>query len=218
MTLAFTHFATLQIPMEKTEPKQRRKPRQARAVAKYNAILDASARVLDNVGFRNATMSEISLESGLPYATIYQYFSCKEDIYLGWLERFMEQSFFELASLIRNAPGEKLDRHIEIAARYALQQIAHNRVMLGKLINGMSLISSRLVMLMEDKTMAWIRKAYGERIEQTENARLLANMLTAARAGNGYWLMLVLNSKREIDIAAETRNITALMKALLLNP
>lgn len=218
MTLAFTHFATLQILMEKTEPKQRRKPRQARAVAKYNAILDASARVLDNVGFRNATMSEISLESGLPYATIYQYFSCKEDIYLGWLERFMEQSFFELASLIRNAPGGKLDRHIEIAARYALQQIAHNRVTLGKLINGMSLISSRLVMLMEDKTMAWIRKAYGERIEQTENARLLANMLTAARAGNGYWLMLVLNSKREIDIAAETRNITALMKALLLNP
>lgn len=204
--------------MEKTETKQRRKPRQARAIAKYNSILDAGARVLDNVGFRNATMSEISLESGLPYATIYQYFGCKEDIYLAWLERFMEESFFELATLIRNAPGGNLDRHIEIAARYALQQIAHNRVTLGKLINGMSLISSRLVMLMEEKAMTWIRKAYGERIEQAENARLLANMLTAARAGNGYWLMLVLNTKREIDIAAETRNIAALMKALLLNP
>lgn len=204
--------------MEKTDTKQRRKPKQARAIAKYNAILDASARVLDQVGFRNATMSEISLESGQPYATIYQYFGCKEDIYLAWLERFMEDSFFELATLVRNSPGANLDQHIEVSARYALQQIAHNRQTLGKLINGMSLISSQLVIVMEEKSMEWIRKAYGDHLEQIQHSRLLDNMLTAARAGNGYWLMLVLNTKREIDIPAETRNIAALMKALLFNP
>ena len=40
-------------------------------------------------------------------------------------------------------------------------------------------------------------------------------MLTAARAGNGYWLMLVLNSKREINIERETKNYSALIRALL---
>ncbi len=203
--------------MEKTPEKQRRKPRQERSIAKYNAILDASARVLHDVGFRNATMSEICLESGQPYATIYQYFGCKEDIYLGWLERFMEQSFVELTRLIRNASGGSLERHIEIAAHYSLQQIACHKITLGKLINGLSLISSRLVEMMEASTMNWIRNAYGERIEQEHNVHLMANMLTAARAGNGYWLMLVLNTKREIDIPGETRHITNLMKALLLS-
>ncbi len=201
--------------MEKDKQKQRRKPKQARAVEKYNAILDASARVLENVGYRRATMSEIHLESGLPYATIYQYFGSKEDVYQAWLERFMEVSIFELATLIRNAPAGDIERHIEIAVRYSLQQIHRNRKPLARLINGMSLISSRLVELMEERSAEWIRQALGAEMSQYDNPRLLDNMVTAARAGNGYWLMLVLNSKREIDIEQETKNYSALIRALL---
>ncbi|HVK98241.1 MAG TPA: TetR/AcrR family transcriptional regulator [Dongiaceae bacterium] len=201
--------------MEKDKQKQRRKPKQARAVEKYNAILDASARVLQTVGYRNATMSEIHLESGHPYATIYQYFGSKEDVYLAWLERFMEISIFELARLIRNTPKHDLDQYIEVAVRYSLQQILSNRNTLGKLINGMSLISSRLVELMEDRSTQWIEQALGPTIRRSDNPRLLDNMATAARAGNGYWLMLVLNNKREIDIEQETKNFSALIKALL---
>lgn len=201
--------------MEKDKQKQRRKPKQARAVEKYNAILDASARVLESVGYRRATMSEIHLESGHPYATIYQYFSCKEDVYLGWLERFMEVSIFELATLIRNAPKGDLDRYIEIAVRYSLEQIVSNQKTLGKLINGMSLISSQLVEIMEEKSVQWIEQALGPEMSKYDNPRLLQNMVTAARAGNGYWLMLVLNSKREINFEQETKNYAALIKALL---
>ena len=112
---------------QKDPKKQRRKPQQARAVAKYNAILDASARVLQQQGYRRASMSEIHLESGHPYATIYQYFGSKEDVYLGWLERFMETSIFELASRIRSAPKGNLDQTIDIAVRYSLEQILSNR-------------------------------------------------------------------------------------------
>lgn len=201
--------------MEKDQPKQRRKPKQARALDKYNAILDASARVLEDVGYRRATMSEIHLESGHPYATIYQYFGSKEDVYRAWLERFMEVSIFELARLIRDAPRDDLDQYIEIAVRYSLQQILSNRQTLGKLINGMSLISSHLVELMEDRSAQWIEQALGPAMRHYDNPRLLENVVTAARAGNGYWLMLVLNNKREIDIEQETKNYSALIKALL---
>ena len=79
----------------------------------------------------------------------------------------------------------------------------------------MSLISSRLVELMEEKSAQWIADALGPAMGALNNPRLQENMLTAARAGNGYWLMLVLNNKRDIDIERETQNYSALIKALL---
>lgn len=201
--------------MKKLDKKQRRKPKQARAVEKYNVILDASARVLESVGYRRATMSEIHLESGYPYATIYQYFGNKEEVYLAWLERFLEISQFELARLIRNAPRNDLDQYIEIAVRYSLQQILSHRRTLGRLINGMSLISTRLVEMMEARSAQWIEEALGPVLRGNDNPKMRENWVTAARAGNGYWLMLVLNSKADINIEKETRNYSALIKALL---
>lgn len=201
--------------MKKTDKKQRRKPRQARALEKYNAILDASARVLESVGYRRATMSEIHLESGYPYATIYQYFGNKEEVYLAWLERFLERSQFELGRLIRNAPRNDLDQYIEIAVRYSLQQILTHRKTLGRLINGMSLISTHLVEMMEARSAQWIEEALGPVLRRYDDPDMRENWATAARAGNGYWLMLVLNSKATIDIERETRNYSALIKALL---
>ena len=79
----------------------------------------------------------------------------------------------------------------------------------------MSLISSRLVELMEEKSAQWIADALAPAMGALNNPRLQENMLTAARAGNGYWLMLVLNNKRDIDIERETQNYSALIKALL---
>lgn len=201
--------------MEKPKKKQRRKPRQARAIEKYNEILDASARVLESMSYRRVTMSEIHLESNHPYATIYQYFGSKEEVYLAWLDRFLEVSIFELQRLLRSAPQQDLDQYVEIAVRYSLQQLVQNRKTLARLINGMSLISTRLVEVMEERSALWIEQAFGPAMQRLDNPRLRENMVTAARAGNGYWLMLVLNSKRVIDIEQETRNYSALIKALL---
>lgn len=201
--------------MEKDKPIQRRRPKQARAVQKYNAILDASARVLQQVGYRRATMSEIHLESGQAYATIYQYFSNKEDIYLAWLERFMRNSMFELSDRVHTTASAGLGAHIDMSVRFALEQIVQHRLTLGRLINGLSLVSSRLVERIEDMNREWIQQVFGGPPVTPEKAALLEKMQTATRAGNGYWLMLVLNTKREIDIEKESRNVTALIKALL---
>ncbi|HET8705053.1 MAG TPA: helix-turn-helix domain-containing protein [Pseudomonadales bacterium] len=201
--------------MEKDKKIQRRKPKQARAEQKYNAILDASARVLQAVGYRRATMSEIHLESGYPYATIYQYFSNKEDIYLAWLERFMRNALLELSDELQRAGALDLNERIDLSVRFVLTQIVQHRPTVGRLLNGMSLVSSRLVEWLEDKSLEWIHLAFGPQVSEPHNAALLEKMLTATRVGNGYWLMLVLNTKREINIQTESQNVAALVKALL---
>ena len=63
---------------------QRRIPKQARALAKYESILDACTRVLTEQGYRKTTVTELSLESDVPIATLYQYFQNKDAILVAW--------------------------------------------------------------------------------------------------------------------------------------
>lgn len=69
----------------------RRKPKQKRALEKYEAILDACTVVLQEKGYKQTTVLEISLESEVAIPTIYQYFSSKEEIFDVWVERVTEQ-------------------------------------------------------------------------------------------------------------------------------
>ncbi|HBO94537.1 MAG: hypothetical protein CMK83_17810 [Pseudomonadales bacterium] len=199
------------------QPRKRRRPQQARAIKKYNEILDASARVLENLGFQQATMSEIHLESGHPYATIYQYFSNKEDVYLAWLERFMDEAIFELAHRVAKTPGTDLTQRIELGVHYSLQQIITHRHTLEKLLNGMSLVTSRMVEHLEDKSRRLIQQAFARQLQASPDDALFEQLLTATRAGNGYWLMLMLNTRHDIHLERETRNVTSLIRALLAN-
>lgn len=203
--------------MNSTPPRHRRRPKQARSIKKYNEILDASARVLEEVGFQSATMSEIHLESGHPYATIYQYFSNKDDIYLAWLDRFMDEAIFELVNRAAEAPGTNLSQRIEVSVRYSLEQIIAHRHTLEKLLNGLSLVSSRMVQHLERKSHSLILQTFGQQLASRRDDALIEKLMTAARAGNGYWLMLMLNTRHEIELERETRNVTALIKALLFN-
>ena len=193
----------------------RRKPRQARAVLKYNEILDAAARVLDHLDYKDTTMSEIHLESGHPYATIYQYFGCKEDIYLAWIERFTDRVIFELTDRIRRMDTHDFEHHLEISVHYSLEQIAEQRAVLGKLLNGMALVSTRMGEHLEEKTREWIIQTMGQQMELPQNREPLETLLTAARATNGYWLMLMLNTRQDINIQQETRRVISLIKSLL---
>lgn len=193
----------------------RRKPKQARSIRKYNDILDAGARLLEQLEYSDITMSEIHLESGHPYATIYQYFGNKEDIFQAWIERFMETVIFELSDRIRRTDRHDFESQLEISVRYSLEQITAQRLILEKLLNGMALVSSRMVEHLEEKTREWIIQAFGQQMELPRNNEPLEKLLTAARATNGYWIMLMLNTRREIDIEQESRRVGSLIKALL---
>ncbi len=69
----------------------RRIPKQQRALAKYEAVLDACTVVLAEYGYEKTTVMELSLTSGVAVPTIYQYFPNKESIFVAWLDRTIDQ-------------------------------------------------------------------------------------------------------------------------------
>lgn len=202
--------------MKKTEQKQRRKPKQQRAMQKYNEILDTAAQVLSTQTYQAATMQEISLESGHPYATIYQYFSNKEDIFIAWLERFIDNSLFGLSHIILDNPESEFDAYVEAAVYKALSETLKHQQTLRKLFDNMPMITSRLIELMEARALTWLRETFGFDVSAKELTPMEQSLLTTVRAGNGYWLQIVMNPRREINIENESRNFSALVKALMI--
>lgn len=82
---------------KQSAPQLRRKPKQARALAKYNAVLDACTQVLAEHGYKKTTILELSLASDVAVPTIYQYFPNKESIFVTWLDDAIDQILVELA-------------------------------------------------------------------------------------------------------------------------
>lgn len=60
----------------------RRSPQQARAVVTREAIFEASIQILEGEGEGAFNTNRIAQKAGVSVGTLYQYFSCKEDILL----------------------------------------------------------------------------------------------------------------------------------------
>ena len=60
-----------------------------------NAIIEAATRVFLENGFEKTTMSDIAMQVGLSKATIYGYFSTKEDLFLEAMSALGETLFAE---------------------------------------------------------------------------------------------------------------------------
>jgi AcrR family transcriptional regulator len=59
---------------------QRRRPRQARARATYDSILEAAVQVLERDGPRGLTTNRVAQRAGVSVGTLYQYFPDKAAI------------------------------------------------------------------------------------------------------------------------------------------
>jgi len=67
-------------------------PRRAREIARTRQdILDAAARAFANRGFNSATMQDIAREAGYTAASLYSYFSSKEEIIRSLLQSIMAE-------------------------------------------------------------------------------------------------------------------------------
>ena len=214
-TLGFCNFFGDRSAMTKNVKIQRRMPKQARAVRKYNEILDTSARVLLSLGYQQATMQEISLESGHPYATIYQYFANKEAIYEAWLERFINESLYGLSAIIQAQSTVDIDRYIDESVRHALTVTARHQPVLDQLFRNMPMTPTRLVELMEQRTWLWLSDAFGLDLVNDIYSATHRKILTAVRAGNGYWLQLTLNAPKAMNLDEEVVQFATLVKAIM---
>ncbi len=73
------------------EPGARRVPTQERSRRRVVAILDAAARLVVQQGVEALTTRDIAEAAGVPVASLYQYFSDKEDVLLALAARDMDE-------------------------------------------------------------------------------------------------------------------------------
>lgn len=66
---------------------RRRKPSQARSRRAVEAIIQASAQVLELRGYQGATTNRIAERAGVSVGTLYQYFTNKDEIFNALIER-----------------------------------------------------------------------------------------------------------------------------------
>jgi AcrR family transcriptional regulator len=83
----------------------RKQPRQARAQTTLNAILEATALILDREGFDAATTTRIAEVAGVSVGSLYQYFSHRDAI----LTALQDREFTRALELMENVLA---DRHL----------------------------------------------------------------------------------------------------------
>ena len=96
----------------KDERRQRRRPRQARSRATWEAILEAASQILERRGAAALNTNAVAERAGVSIGTLYQYFADKRAILLAAAER-------ELAA---GAPGDDRRRRALIEALVAMLQ------------------------------------------------------------------------------------------------
>ena len=69
----------------------RKKPRQDRSRATVDAILEATARVLVEVGYERASTNRIARVAGVSIGSLYQYFPGKEALVAALVERHVDR-------------------------------------------------------------------------------------------------------------------------------
>lgn len=77
--------------MGRAEP--RKQPRQARAQATVDAIVQAATHLLVSDGFHNLSTNRIAAHAGVSIGSLYQYFPNKEAVVALVVERFAERQF-----------------------------------------------------------------------------------------------------------------------------
>ena len=82
-----TRIPEAHLRAENLELKQRRRPKQARAVSTYEAILIAAAHILDRHGEAAFTTNKVADRAGVSIGSLYQYFKNKQDILVALAER-----------------------------------------------------------------------------------------------------------------------------------
>mgnify|MGYP001820185411 CR=1 FL=1 len=116
-------------PMKKpsTGQNQRRKPSQARSRQSVDTVVEASAQVLEQCGYRAASTNRIAERAGVSVGTLYQYFNNKDEIFDALIER---EAARYLDALEGSMPGPQVPPR-EAVRKLLQAAYAHHRLVLG---------------------------------------------------------------------------------------
>lgn len=90
----------------------RKRPRQERAKATVETILEAAAHVLVTSGYEGTTTKAIAERAGVSIGSLYQYFPSKEAVVAMLLERFHQRALELLSDKLAPHPISDLDQEV----------------------------------------------------------------------------------------------------------
>jgi len=123
-----------------SRPKAPRRPVQQRAVLRRESILDATARVLDRVGYDGLTTNSVALEARTAVGSVYQYFRSREALLDGLLERHGRRlgEAIEAAIAVGDPdPLEVADRVVDGFARVWREEPGYRAAWSAKSVSGL---------------------------------------------------------------------------------
>lgn len=112
-----------------------RKPKQERAIIKFDKIISAGFKLICESGYYNINTAEIAKEAGVSTGIIYQYFSDKHDILMAGLEKYGNAIFFPM--LTNNNKNIKFNNFKELLNKmidnyinnHKISAVAHEELM-----------------------------------------------------------------------------------------
>ncbi|MCB9640041.1 MAG: TetR/AcrR family transcriptional regulator [Myxococcales bacterium] len=101
----------------------RKKPRQRRAQETVEALLTATAQLLDEEGYEQLSTNQIARRAGVSIGSLYQYYPNKEALVFALVERLAEQQY----AVVKETFAEMSELPIEEVAREVVIAILETR-------------------------------------------------------------------------------------------
>lgn len=140
----------------------RKKPRQARAGATYEAILEATAHILVESGYDHASTNKIAAAAGVSIGSLYQYFPSKEALVATLCERHASA----MMAICREKLFETRGASLAVAAREIVRALlraqAVNPRLHKVLIEQVPRVGRMRAMLEMNEEMALLVRGYLE--------------------------------------------------------
>ncbi|HAV5967238.1 TPA: TetR/AcrR family transcriptional regulator [Acinetobacter baumannii] len=107
--------------MSETLPDPRKRPRQARSVATFEAILEAAARILESLGFAGFNTNAVAERAGVSIGSLYQYFPSKEALIVELIRRERAKLSTHIVEAIQQHEAADLKEKLKLIIHAAVQ-------------------------------------------------------------------------------------------------
>lgn len=107
--------------MSETLPDPRKRPRQARSTATFEAILEAAARILESLGFAGFNTNTVAELAGVSIGSLYQYFPSKDALIVELIRRERTKLSNHIIEAIQQSDTVDLKEKLKLIIQAAVQ-------------------------------------------------------------------------------------------------
>ncbi|WP_110982282.1 TetR/AcrR family transcriptional regulator [Acinetobacter baumannii] len=107
--------------MSETLLDPRKRPRQARSVATFEAILEAAARILESLGFARFNTNAVAELAGVSIGSLYQYFPSKDALIVELIRRERAELSNHIVEAIQQHEAAELKEKLKFILQAAVQ-------------------------------------------------------------------------------------------------